>query len=63
MSRCAVVETSNNIVVNIIICDPSDSPPLNCILIDIDTMTYVDIGWIYDPATGSFSPPPPPPEQ
>lgn len=57
MSRCAVVQDSDNVVVNVIICEPTDEPPLGCILVDIDSEPYVDIGWIYDPVTGTFSPP------
>lgn len=59
MSRCAVIQNSDNLVVNIIIANPEDLPPLGCFLVDIDDKPYVDIGWFYDPATGDFYPPPP----
>lgn len=62
MARCAVVHDDDNIVVNIIVADPTDPPPDNCYLIDVDNKPC-DIGWIYDPATGEFSPPPPPPPE
>lgn len=58
MSRCAVVEYASNIVVNMIICSPSDEPPESCFLVDVDQHPEVDIGWIYDPSTGTFDPPP-----
>jgi hypothetical protein len=58
MARCAVVQNSDNLVVNIIIADPSDPPQDGCFLIDIDSKPYVDIGWFYNPATGDFYPPP-----
>lgn len=63
MSRCAVVQYSDNLVVNIVICSPSDEPPDGCFLVDIDLEPWVDIGWIYDPETGTFSPPPEPPPE
>lgn len=62
--RAAVVDLSTNIVVNIIIADASKDPaPIGCILVDV-TNTQCDIGWIYDPQTGTFTNPnpPPPPE-
>lgn len=60
--RAAVVDLSTYIVVNIIIADASkDPPPDGCMLIDV-TDVYCSIGWIYDPQTGTFSPPPEPTE-
>lgn len=57
ITKCAVVQESDDVVINIIIADPDvDPPPLGCILIDVAN-TPCDIGWIYDPATGTFSPP------
>jgi hypothetical protein len=51
-------------VVNIIVADPSsDPPPEGCALVGIVDGEPCDIGWIYDPATNTFSDPnPPPPE-
>lgn len=61
MARCAVVQTSDNIVVNIIIADASvDPPPGGCFLVDIDNYPYCQIGWIYDPVMIDFRPPPEP---
>lgn len=58
--KAAVVEIATNIVVNIIVADPNvDPPPEGCILVDC-TDTPCDIGWVYDPQTGTFSPPPEP---
>ena len=58
MARCAVVQNSDNLVVNIIIADPTDPAPVDCFLVGIDDKPYVDIGWYYDPSTGTFYPPP-----
>jgi len=62
--NCAVVSQDALIVVNIIVADPSiDPPPEGCVLIGIVDGEPCDIGWIYDPATNTFSDPnPPPPE-
>lgn len=57
MARCAVVQSSNNEVVNIIIAESSDLPPMGCFLVDIDNFPYVDIGWFYDPVMVDFYPP------
>lgn len=58
MSRCAVVQYSDNVVVNIILADPTDTPPDGCFLVAVSDDQFLDIGWIYDPETGTFSPPP-----
>ena len=62
--QCAVVQYSDNVVINIIMADPAkDQPPIGCFLVDI-TDIPCGIGWIYDPATGTFTDPnPPPPEE
>ncbi len=62
--NCAVVSQDALIVVNIIVADPSiDPPPEGCALIGIVDGEPCDIGWVYDPATNTFSDPnPPPPE-
>jgi hypothetical protein len=58
--RCALVETSNNIVQNIIIADPATDPaPDGTVIIGIPDDSPVWIGWIYDPATGTFTNPNP----
>jgi hypothetical protein len=52
MANCAVVD-ANNLVVNIIVANPTDTPPEGCILIPLYTC---DIGWSWDGTT--FNPPP-----
>lgn len=61
----AVVEQDTLIVVNIIVADPAvDPPPVGCVLIGLDPSEPCNIGWLYDPATNTFSNPnPPPPEE
>lgn len=64
MARCAVVQNSDNIVVNIIIADASvDLAPDGCKLIDIDNFPMAGVGWIYDPVMNDFTPPPEEPVQ
>lgn len=58
MARCAVVQTSDNLVVNLIIADAQvDPPPSGCFLVDIDNFPYAQIGWTYDPVMIDFLPP------
>lgn len=61
----AVVEQDTLIVVNIIVADPvTDPPPVGCVLIGLTPDEPCNIGWLYDPATNTFSDPnPPPPEE
>ena len=60
--RCAYINTSTNIVENMIMADPGVDPaPEGYILIAIPEDSPVGIGWIYDPATGTFSDPNLPP--
>jgi hypothetical protein len=47
-TRCAVVQISDGLVVNIIMADPSDVPPENCQLIEILPDQMCDIGWYYN---------------
>jgi len=55
--RAAVVDLLTNIVINIIVANPAVDPaPEGMLLVDV-TNTPCDIGWIYDPATGTFSDP------
>ena len=59
--RCAVVQNSNNVVVNLIMADPSADPaPEGTTLVGLPDDSPVNIGWIYDPATGQFTDPNPP---
>ena len=56
--RCALVNQDTNIVVNLIVADPAVDPaPAGCIIIGITDDSPVEIGWIYDPATNTFSAP------
>jgi len=62
--RCAVVQNSDNIVVNLIMADPSVDPaPEGTILVGLPDDSPVSIGWLYDPATGQFTDPNPPQEE
>lgn len=51
MANCAVVD-SNNVVVNIIVAEPTDTPPEGCILVEIP---FCNIGYIWDGSR--FNPP------
>ena len=60
---CALVQVGDNIVINMIIADPSVDPvPDGCLLIGLPPDSPVTFGWIYDPATGQFTDPNPPSE-
>lgn len=62
--RCAVFQNSDNIVVNIIIADPSVDPaPEGTTIIGLLDNSPVSMDWIYDPATGQFTDPNPPVEE
>jgi hypothetical protein len=50
MANCAVIQ--NNIVVNIIVADVTDTPPENCILVEVP---FCDIGYTWDGVR--FNPP------
>lgn len=55
--RAAVVDLLTNIVINIIVANAAvDAPPDGTLLVDV-TDVFCDIGWVYDPATGTFSDP------
>jgi len=55
--RAAVVDILTNIVINIIVANASVDPaPDGTLLIDVTDITC-DIGWVYDPATGTFADP------
>lgn len=52
--RAAVVETSSNVVLNIIVGSASEvTPPKGCFLVDA-TDTWCDIGALYDASTNTF---------
>lgn len=59
--RSALVNSTTNIVENIIVADPSVDPaPEGFVLVALPDDSSVAIGWIYDPATGTFTDPNPP---
>lgn len=61
--KCAVVQTFNNVVLNVIVADPSVDPaPESTIFVGLPDDSSVSIGWIYDPTTGQFTDPNPPEE-
>ena len=47
-TKCAVVQISDGLVVNIIIASPNDIPPENCQLVEILPDQMRDIGWYYN---------------
>lgn len=54
----AVVQLFGLVVINIIMADANVDPaPDGCELIDITSGPACNIGWVYDPATGTFSDP------
>lgn len=58
--RCALVNDATNIVENLIMADPAVDPaPPGYLIIGLSEDSPVGVGWIYDPATGDFSPPTP----
>jgi hypothetical protein len=56
--RSAVVQISDNIVINVIMANPAVDPaPAGCILVTLTANSSVSMGWIYNPSTGQFSEP------
>lgn len=49
-ARCAVVQLSDGLVVNIIIAQPSIEPPIGCELIEIMAGQPCNIGWYWNGA-------------
>ena len=57
----AVVQNSNNTVVNIIMADPThDLAPEGCILVALPDDSPVTLGWVYNSSTKQFTDPNPP---
>lgn len=57
----AVVQISDNIVINIIVADPAIDPaPEGCLLVGLPESSPVTFGWIYNPSNGTFTDPNPP---
>jgi hypothetical protein len=59
----ALVQISDYVVVNIIIAVPSYVPPEGYLAIELTPGQVCNVGWIYDPATGTFINPNPPPQE
>lgn len=56
MMRCALVDISTNLVVNLIIADPATDPaPSGHVIISLPDESPVAIGWTYN--NGEFTPP------
>jgi hypothetical protein len=54
----AVVQNSNETVINLIVADPSIDPaPEGCLLVGLPSDSPVTFGWIYNPSNGTFSAP------
>lgn len=61
--KCAVIQSSDNTVINLIIADPSfDIAPEGAIIIGVSDDNSVSLGWQYDSSTGEFTDPNPPVE-
>ena len=59
--KCALVQNSDNTVINIIVADPKEDPtPEGCILVGLPNDSSVSFDWIYNPKTGEFTNPNPP---
>lgn len=58
MSNCAVVQLSDNIVVNKIVAEPTDLPPDETYLVLIPDGVMCDMGWLWD-GTDFIEPEPP----
>jgi len=59
--KCALVQNSDNTVINLIMADPSVDPtPEGTTIVGLPDDSPVSFGWIYDPATGQFTDPNPP---
>lgn len=48
MSNCAVVQTSDNVVVNKIVAEPTDLAPDGTYLVLIEDGVVCDMGWIWN---------------
>jgi hypothetical protein len=55
--RCAVID-ANDLVVNIIMAEPTESAPHGCVLVGIYGGVFCEIGWSWDGA--NFIDPNPP---
>ena len=58
IQNCALIQNSDETVINIIVADPVVDPaPEGCLLVALPEDSPVTFGWIYDPATGQFTAP------
>jgi hypothetical protein len=56
--NCALIQNSDNIVINMIVADPTVDPaPEGCTLIALPDDSLVTFGWIYSPSTQQFAAP------
>ena len=56
--NCALVQNSNETVINTIVADPSVDPaPEGCTIVGLPDGSPVTFGWIYNPQDGTFSAP------
>lgn len=56
MMRCALIDLSTNLVVNLIIADPAIDPaPNGYLIVGLPDDSLVDMGWTYN--NGEFTPP------
>ena len=61
--RCAMINSTTNIVETVIIADPAIDPaPDGYILVALPADSPAWVGWIYDPVTQTFTDPNPQPE-
>ena len=51
MTKCAVVQKSDNKIINLINAEPTDFVADGLYLVDVTNEQFVDIGWLYDPKT------------
>jgi hypothetical protein len=58
---CALVQNSNETVVNMIVADPAVDPaPEGYTIVGLPEGSPVTFGWIYNPTDGTFTDPNPP---
>lgn len=58
IQRCALVQDSDEAVINLIVADPSVDPaPEGCTIIGIPDDSPVTFSWIYNPQNGTFTAP------
>lgn len=59
--NCALVQSSDNVVVNMIVADPTVDPaPEGHVIVALPADSPVSFGWVRNPADGTFTNPNPP---